>query len=303
MCAIGSASSIWASPPTSRSEPVAPAQVPADSASARKASAAGDSGTGATDQHDLAPHRRIEAGDRGAQGRGLTGDGLGQHRPAGTSQHERDDRLAVVGLDGDHRLDAGRGEGLVEEAPGGRALAGGDEGDAGEPLGREPSAGRHCGAGREHREHLLVEQVIGGEAVGLDRTLAETEIAGAGPHERQHVDRPLGLGDSDGDPWVRTAERTDELDEGLDHEGREGHEVEVSGGEPRDVGDRGSGGDGIAQERRAGPRNASPAAVRRTSRPRRSNSGVPSSRSSVRTDCDRAGWLIGIAAAALVKPP
>ena len=203
---------------------------------------------------------------------------------------------------------AGR-EGVVGLAAGRGARRGGDEGQAGQRArGVTGSVARRdlgsptaSGGSRTTKSWLSSGWLV--EVVADERQLGDADLALPAAEPLADGARVVGLGQSDGHPGMRLAEAADELGGRGDREGGQAHDVEVAGGEPGHLGDRGPGAGGLAQgppgraeERLAGRRS------RCTVRPWRWNSSTPSSTSRPRTACDTDGCDSSRASAACGEP-
>jgi len=84
------------------------------------------------DDHQVTRERRFERDWNGPLRGGQRGQCLGHDRRPGSGQDERQDGLALAGLDGDHRPDACPAESRIQQATSGTARWRDDQRDIGQ---------------------------------------------------------------------------------------------------------------------------------------------------------------------------
>ncbi len=94
---------------------------------------------------------------------------------------------------------------------------------------------RSVGAGREDRDELLTSERDGVQPSRVDRQLGDADLALTGPHRVDQRRDALGVGEADRDVGMGPAERAHEWRDGIDGQGRQRDQVEMT---RNDAGDR-----------------------------------------------------------------
>ena len=186
----------------------------------------------------MRPSSRHRAGRSGATtapcSRATSAIGARHDRGARAGEHERDDRLALVGLDGDRglarRLPSNAASSVLRvEVPAGSVTSG---------WRASASTSSRRGAsvpGREDRDQLLAAE-RDARAAASAATGSSVMPTSLSPDRTESTQRRdvLGVGEAHRDVRVGAAERADERRDGIDGERRQGDEVEMTGDDAGD---------------------------------------------------------------------
>ena len=99
---------------------------------------------------------------------------------------------------------------------------------------------RSVSAGRKDRDELLTSERNRAQPSRVDRQLGDPDLALAGPHRVDERDDALRMGETDRDVGVGRAECSDEWRDGVDGQGRQRHQVEMTGNHAGDRVDLGA---------------------------------------------------------------
>ena len=149
----------------------------------------------------------------------------GQHGHTRAGEHERHDRLALVGLHRQAGWATDGGERRVEHVTSRRAYRLGDERQARESGQRQPAG--HLPAGRQRGHELLAAERVRHDPLGGHRNLRDPQLAVPGPQQVDQLTQAVRVGEAHHHAGMGLAEGADERGHRVDGERRQGHEVEA----------------------------------------------------------------------------